>query len=99
MALTRNSFGLTSSVIQYIVDPYSYNEYTFIGTDAADFGQILLPFTDDIGVGDTVIFSDKMGYLHATENQKDARKRSIGAVSSAIRFSTSCMGPIDTVSV
>lgn len=40
-----------------------------------------------------------MGYLHATENQKDARKRSIGAVSSAIRFSTSCMGPIDTVNI
>ena len=40
-----------------------------------------------------------MGYLFATENQKDARKRSIGAVASAIKFSTSCMGPIDTVSI
>jgi hypothetical protein len=40
-----------------------------------------------------------LGHLHATENQKDARKRSINAVQSAIKFSTSCLGPIDTVSI
>jgi hypothetical protein len=40
-----------------------------------------------------------MGYLYATENQKDARKRSIGAVAAAIKYSTTCMGPIDTVSI
>ena len=39
------------------------------------------------------------GYLNATEKTKDARKRVVGAVNSAIKFSPSCMGPVDVVSV
>jgi ATP-dependent protease HslVU (ClpYQ) peptidase subunit len=40
------------------------------------------------------------GYLNATENSKDAQvKRVVGAVNSAIRFSPSCMGPVDVVSI
>lgn len=39
------------------------------------------------------------GYLNATEKAKDARKRVVGAVNSAIKFSPSCMGPVDVVSV
>ena len=39
------------------------------------------------------------GYLNATENFKDPRKRVVGAVSSAIKFSPTCMGPVDVVSI
>ena len=39
------------------------------------------------------------GYLNATEKTKDARKRVVGAVNSAIKFSPSCMGPVDVVSI
>ena len=39
------------------------------------------------------------GYLNATEKSKDARKRVVGAVNSAIKFSPSCMGPVDVVSI
>lgn len=39
------------------------------------------------------------GYMHATEKLKDTRKRVMGAVGSAIKFSTSCQGPVDIVSV
>ena len=39
------------------------------------------------------------GYLNATEKAKDARKRVVGAVNAAIKFSPSCMGPVDVVSV
>jgi ATP-dependent protease HslVU (ClpYQ) peptidase subunit len=39
------------------------------------------------------------GYLNATEKTKDARKRVVGAVNSAIKFNPSCMGPVDVVSV
>jgi 20S proteasome alpha/beta subunit len=39
------------------------------------------------------------GYLNATEKTKDARKRAVGAVNSAIKFNPSCMGPVDVVSV
>jgi ATP-dependent protease HslVU (ClpYQ) peptidase subunit len=39
------------------------------------------------------------GYLNATEKSKDPRKRVVGAVNSAIKFSPSCMGPVDVVSV
>ena len=39
------------------------------------------------------------GYLNATEKAKDARKRAVGAVNSAIKFNPSCMGPVDVVSV
>jgi ATP-dependent protease HslVU (ClpYQ) peptidase subunit len=39
------------------------------------------------------------GYLKATEKSKDPRKRAHGAVSAAIQFSPSCMGPIDVVSI
>ena len=39
------------------------------------------------------------GYLNATENSKDPRKRVVGAVNSAIKFSPSCMGPVDVVSI
>lgn len=39
------------------------------------------------------------GHLYATEKSKDARKRAIGAVSAAIKFSPTCQGPVDIVSV
>jgi ATP-dependent protease HslVU (ClpYQ) peptidase subunit len=39
------------------------------------------------------------GYLNATEKAKDHRKRVLGAVSAAVKFSPSCMGPVDVVSV
>lgn len=39
------------------------------------------------------------GYMNATEKTRDARKRVVGAVNSAIKFSPSCMGPVDVVSV
>jgi ATP-dependent protease HslVU (ClpYQ) peptidase subunit len=39
------------------------------------------------------------GYMHATENLKDTRKRVTGAVGAAIKFSTSCQGPVDIVSI
>lgn len=38
------------------------------------------------------------GYLYATSKQKDCRKRVIGAVNSAIKFSPTCMGPVDFIS-
>ena len=40
-----------------------------------------------------------MGYLDATKTAKDARKRVVGAVNSAIKFSPTCMGPVDVVSI
>ena len=39
------------------------------------------------------------GYMNATEKARDARKRVVGAVNAAIKFSPSCMGPVDVVSV
>lgn len=39
------------------------------------------------------------GHLHATEKSKDARKRVVGAVNAAIKFSPTCIGPVDIVSV
>jgi ATP-dependent protease HslVU (ClpYQ) peptidase subunit len=39
------------------------------------------------------------GYLNATEKIKDGKKRAMGAVSSAIKFSPSCVGPVDVVSL
>jgi ATP-dependent protease HslVU (ClpYQ) peptidase subunit len=38
------------------------------------------------------------GVLYATDKQKNARNRVQSAVSAAIKFSPSCMGPIDIVS-
>ena len=35
------------------------------------------------------------GFLHATENRKDAKARVIGAIGAAVRFSTTCMAPVD----
>lgn len=40
-----------------------------------------------------------LGYLNATEKAKDQRKRVVGAVNAAIKFSPSCMGPVDVVSI
>jgi ATP-dependent protease HslVU (ClpYQ) peptidase subunit len=40
-----------------------------------------------------------MGHLDATQKVKDHRKRVIGAVNSAIKFSPSCQGPVDVVSI
>jgi 20S proteasome alpha/beta subunit len=40
-----------------------------------------------------------MGYLDATQKTRDARKRVVGAVNSAIKFSPSCMGPVDVISI
>lgn len=39
------------------------------------------------------------GYFFATEKSKDPRKRVVGAVNSAIKFSPSCAGPIDVLSI
>jgi ATP-dependent protease HslVU (ClpYQ) peptidase subunit len=39
------------------------------------------------------------GVLYATDKQKNARNRVVSAVSAAIKFSPSCMGPVDVVSV
>lgn len=39
------------------------------------------------------------GALHATETWADGKKRAKTAVEAAIRYSTSCMGPIDVVEV
>jgi hypothetical protein len=39
------------------------------------------------------------GYLNATEKSKDPRKRVVGAVSAAVKFSPSCMGPVDVVNI
>ena len=39
------------------------------------------------------------GHLNATEKIKDGRKRVHGAVGAAIKFSPSCVGPIDVVSI
>lgn len=39
------------------------------------------------------------GYLNATEKIKDGKKRVMGAVSAAIKFSPSCVGPVDVVSL
>jgi 20S proteasome alpha/beta subunit len=38
------------------------------------------------------------GSMYSTENLKDTRKRVLKAVSAAIKFSTSCQGPVDIVS-
>jgi hypothetical protein len=37
--------------------------------------------------------------MHATEGLKDTRKRVMKAVGAAIKFSTSCQGPVDIVSL
>ena len=39
------------------------------------------------------------GVLYATDKQKNARNRVQQAVSAAIKFSPSCMGPVDIVSI
>lgn len=39
-----------------------------------------------------------MGSLHATKNQKNAKRRVQLAVEAAIEYSTSCRGPIDIIS-
>jgi ATP-dependent protease HslVU (ClpYQ) peptidase subunit len=39
------------------------------------------------------------GVLYATDKQKNARNRVIQAVSAAIKFNPSCMGPVDVVSL
>lgn len=39
------------------------------------------------------------GYLDATERHKDGRKRAINAVNTAIKFSPTCMGPVDILSI
>jgi len=39
------------------------------------------------------------GYLSATEKFKDPRKRVVGAVNAAIKFSPSCEGPVDVISI
>ena len=39
------------------------------------------------------------GYLSATEKSKNPRNRVVGAVNSAIKFSPTCMGPVDVVSI
>ena len=39
------------------------------------------------------------GVLYATDKQKNARNRVISAVNAAIKFSPSCMGPVDIVSL
>jgi ATP-dependent protease HslVU (ClpYQ) peptidase subunit len=91
-----------------------YNEWWVDVSKDSDFGMIICVkgkifehSAADMSLtqytGDYLVMGSGMqyalGHLHATENQKDARKRSINAVSSAIKFSTSCLGPIDTVSI
>jgi ATP-dependent protease HslVU (ClpYQ) peptidase subunit len=39
------------------------------------------------------------GYLAATEKSKDPRKRVVGAINAAIKFSPSCEGIVDVISV
>ena len=39
------------------------------------------------------------GVLYATDKQKNARNRVNQAVSAAIKFNPSCMGPVDIVSL
>jgi len=39
------------------------------------------------------------GYLAATENIKDSRKRVVGAVNAAIKFNPNCQGPVDVISI
>jgi hypothetical protein len=39
------------------------------------------------------------GVLYATDKQKNARNRVFQAVSAAIKFNPSCMGPVDIVSL
>ena len=91
-----------------------YNEWWVDVSKDSDFGMIICikgkifeHSAADMSLtqytGDYLVMGSGMqyalGHLHATENQKDARKRSLNAVSSAIKFSTSCLGPIDTVSI
>lgn len=91
-----------------------YNEWWVDVTKDSDFGMIICVkgkiFEHEAGDMSLTQYNQDylvmgsggsyaLGYLHATENQKDARKRSIKAVESAIKFSTSCLGPIDTVSI
>jgi ATP-dependent protease HslVU (ClpYQ) peptidase subunit len=38
------------------------------------------------------------GVLYATDKQKNARNRVNQAVSAAIKFNPSCMGPVDIIS-
>lgn len=40
-----------------------------------------------------------LGYFNGTEKAKDQRKRVIGAVNSAVKFSPTCQGPVDVVSI
>jgi hypothetical protein len=39
------------------------------------------------------------GVLYATDKQKNARNRVMQAVNAAIKFSPSCMGPVDIISI
>jgi ATP-dependent protease HslVU (ClpYQ) peptidase subunit len=39
------------------------------------------------------------GSLHASEKSKDPRKRVVNAINAAIKFSPSCVGPVDVVSI
>ena len=39
------------------------------------------------------------GVLYATDKQKNARNRVMQAVSAAIKFNPSCMGPVDVISI
>ncbi len=40
-----------------------------------------------------------LGHLHATEKLADQKKRVMGAVNAAIKFSPTCVGPVDFVSI
>jgi hypothetical protein len=58
----------------------------------------LSAFTSDyLAMGSGASYA--LGYLHATEKVKDGRKRVMGAVGSAIKFSPTCIGPIDVLSI
>jgi len=58
----------------------------------------LIRYTGDyLAIGSGEQFA--LGYLNATEKSKDPKSRAIGAINSAIKFSPSCVGPVDTVSI
>lgn len=91
-----------------------YNDWWVDTSKDADFGLIIairgeiyehsaadmslskytLPF---LAMGSGSDFA--MGHLDATQKAKDQRKRVIGAINSAIKFSPSCQGPVDVVSI
>jgi ATP-dependent protease HslVU (ClpYQ) peptidase subunit len=91
-----------------------YNEWWVDTSKDSDFGMIicvkdrvyehsatdmsLSTFTSDyLAMGSGASYA--LGYLHATEKVKDGRKRVMGAVGSAIKFSPTCIGPIDVLSI